>query len=54
MDTLSWMKIGEHRNRDVLREMAKKIRAKWAGRYELQISPVREGKDGYELHLKHR
>jgi len=50
----SWIKIGEHANRDVLKEMAKKIRAKWVGRYEFQICPLRDGRGGYELQLKHR
>lgn len=54
MDTPTWIKIGEHPSRDVLKEMARKIRSKWLDRYDFLICPVEKDKQGFELRLRHR
>ena len=50
---VNWIKIGEHENREALVQTAKKIRSKWSGRYDFQISecPL---KNAFALHLRHR
>ncbi len=53
VNAATWMKIGEHSNRDTLKQTAKKIRSKWAGRYDFQICPCSD-KKGFELRLRHR
>lgn len=53
MNAASWMKIGEHKSRATLQQTAKKIRSKWAGRYDFQICRCPD-KSAFELRLKHR
>ncbi len=51
--TTSWMKIGESSSQEMLKQTAKKIRSKWAGRYDFEICPCPD-KSTYELRLRHR
>jgi hypothetical protein len=53
MNAGTWMKIGEHSSQEALKQTAKKIRSKWAGRYDFEICPCRE-KEAWELRLRHR
>ncbi len=53
VNAASWMKIGEHSSRDMLKQTAKKIRSKWAGRYDFRICDSPD-KKSFELRLRHR
>lgn len=53
-DPATWVKIGEHLDRETLREAAEKIRARWAGRYDVKICETDGESKGFELQLRHR
>ena len=59
MSPTTWVKIGEHLDRETLKRAAETIRARWAGRYDFRIneSDISESDDkvkGFELRLRHR
>ena len=54
MNARTWVKIGEHLDRDTLKQAAEKIRARWAGRYDFDICKCPDARKGFELRLRHR
>ena len=50
----NWLKIGEHPERETLEAIIEKLRRRWFGRYDFQISPSREERHHFELLVRHR
>ncbi|MFT5430473.1 MAG: hypothetical protein ACI9OJ_001147 [Myxococcota bacterium] len=54
MSPATWVKIGEHLDRETLKQAAETIRARWAGRYDIKICETHGKTKGFELQLRHR